>query len=370
MSEEYYEKGHVDENYIRVEYEELFNFVVKIFVKLGLSKEEARIVADNLVSADLMGIESHGVQRLKRYVNGIKVGGINIKANIKIIKDAPSFAVIDGDGGMGQVVAHKAMRMAIEKAKKTGIGLVVVRNSNHYGIAGYYALMAAEENMIGLSLTNSRPLVAPTYGIERLLGTNPIALAAPTNLEYPFLLDMATSVVPSGKLEVYRRKEKSIPEGWVIDKEGRISTDPNAFFNGGALLPLGGLGETHGGHKGYGLSLLVDILSGLLSGGTWSKYIGNTSDKNSNVCHFFLAINIEHFVPLEEFKEKITKMIEEVKSSKLHPDAKKIWIHGEKAYLTKKTRLKIGVPLYKKVFEEINSIAKELGVEPLKPKSK
>lgn len=366
MSEELFEKVRVDENYVRVSKDDLFNFIVRIFVKLGVPEEHARMVADNLVMADLHGIESHGVQRLKRYVDGIRKGGVNIKPNIKIVKEGSSYALVDGDEGLGQVVGTFAMKLAIEKAKKTGIGVVVVRNSNHYGIAGYYALMAAKENLIGISMTNSRPLVAPTWGIERLLGTNPIALAAPMEKGY-FLLDMATSVVPSGKLEVYRRKGKRIPEGWAMDKDGNITTNPEDFFVGGALLPLGGFGELHGGHKGYGLSLMVDILSGLLSGGTWSKYVGNTSEKHSNVCHFFMAINIEHFIPLDEFKKKITGMTEEIKNSKKHPEATRIWIHGEKGFLTEKTRLKIGVPIYKKVFEEINRIAEELGVEKLKP---
>ena len=366
LSEELFEKVKIDENYVRVSKDELFNFIVRIFVKLGVPEEHARMVADNLVMADLHGIESHGVQRLKRYVDGIRKGGVNIKPNIRIVKEGSSYALIDGDEGLGQVVGTFAMRLAIEKAKKTGIGVVVVRNSNHYGIAGYYALMAAKENLIGISMTNSRPLVAPTWGIERLLGTNPIALAAPMEDGY-FLLDMATSVVPSGKLEVYRRKGKNIPEGWAMDKNGKITTDPEDFFAGGALLPLGGFGELHGGHKGYGLSVMVDILSGLLSGGTWSKYVGNTAEKNSNVCHFFMAINIENFVPLDEFKRSITKMVNEIKSSKLHPQAQRIWIHGEKGFLTAKTRLRIGVPIYRKVFEEINRIAEELGVEKLEP---
>ncbi|CAB49769.1 Ldh family oxidoreductase [Pyrococcus abyssi] len=359
-----FEKGYVDENYVRIPKDELFSFVVRVLTKLGTPEEDAKIVADNLIMADLRGIESHGVQRLKRYVDGILSGGINLHPRIKIIREGPSYALLDGDEGFGQVVGYKAMKLAIEKARKTGIGIVAVRNSNHYGIAGYYALMAAEEGMIGISMTNSRPLVAPTGGVERILGTNPIALAAPTKGK-PFLLDMATSVVPIGKLEVYRRKGEEIPEGWAINSKGEITRSVEEVFNGGSLLPLGGFGELLGGHKGYGLSLMVDILSGILSGGTWSKHVKNTNEKNSNVCHFFMAINIEHFTPLEEFKGRMSEMINEIKNSRKHPDFERIWIHGEKGFLTMETRLKLGIPIYKKVLDELNEIARRVGVKGL-----
>lgn len=360
-----FEKGYIDENYVRVSKDELFSFVVKVLMKLGVPRGDSEIVADNLIMADLRGIESHGVQRLKRYVDGILSGGINLKPKVRIVREGLSYALLDGDGGLGQVVGYKAMKLAIEKAKESGVGVAVVRNSNHYGIAGYYALMAAEVGMIGISMTNSRPLVAPTGGVERFLGTNPIALAAPTK-DKPFLLDMATSVVPIGKLEVYRRKGKPIPEGWAIDGEGNITTDVERVFNGGALLPLGGFGELFGGHKGYGLSVMVDILAGILSGGTWSRHVKNTSEKHSEVDHFFMAINIEAFVPLEEFKEKMSRMIEELKSSKRHRDFDRIWIHGEKGFLTMETRLKVGIPIYRKVLEELNQIAESIGVEKLR----
>lgn len=360
-----FEKGYIDENYVRVSRDELFSFVVRVLTKLEVPEKDAEIVAHNLIMADLRGIESHGVQRLKRYVDGILSGGINLKPNIRIVREGPSYALIDGDEGLGQVVGYRAMKLAIKKARESGIGVVAVRNSNHYGIAGYYALMAAEEGMIGISMTNSRPLVAPTGGVERFLGTNPIALAAPAR-DRPFLLDMATSVVPIGKLEVYRRKGKPIPEGWAIDSAGNITTDVEKVFSGGALLPLGGFGELFGGHKGYGLSLMVDILAGILGGGTWSRHVKNTSEKHSEVGHFFMAINIEDFLPPEEFREKMSRMIDELKSSRRHPDFERIWIHGEKGFLTMQTRLKIGIPIYRKVLEELNSIAESIGVEKLK----
>lgn len=357
-----FEKGYINGEYVRIPEEELFSFVFKVLVKLGVPEKHAKIVADNLIMADLRGIESHGVQRLKRYVDGILSGGINISPRIEVLREGASYALIDGDEGLGQVVGYSAMRLAIKKAGDSGIGVVAVRNSNHYGIAGYYALMAAREGMIGISMTNSRPLVAPTGGMERFLGTNPIALAAPAK-DKPFLLDMATSVVPIGKLEVYRRKGKPIPEGWAIDQEGNITTDVEAVFNGGALLPLGGFGELFGGHKGYGLSLMVDILSGILSGGTWSRHVRNTDEKHSEVDHFFMAINVEAFTPLEEFRERMSRMIEEIRSSKRHPGFERIWIHGEKGFLTQETRLRIGIPIYKKVLKELNEIADRIGVD-------
>jgi len=359
-----YEKTHAPpEEYIRVSHEKLREFVANIFMKLGVPEEDARITADVLVLADLRGVESHGVQRLKRYVDGIKNGVVKVKPNIKIVKESPVHALIDGDYGLGQVVGYKAMKIAIKKAKKNYFGIVGVKNSNHYGIAGYYALMAAEEGLIGISLTNSRPLVAHTGAINRVIGTNPIAFAAPTKTPPPFLLDMATSIVPSGKLEVYRRKGEKMPVGWAIGPDGELTDDPNVGLREGALLPLGGLGELFGGHKGYGLSVMVDILSGILTGANWGPFVGPTQGpKPSNVGHFFMAINVEAFMPLDEFKERMDQLIRTLKNAKRHPKFNRIWIHGEKGWLTMQTRLKIGVPIYKGTFEELKRIAKDVGV--------
>ncbi len=363
-----FEKVKVDENeYVRVPRDELFRVVKDIFVSLGVPESDAEIVADNLVMADLRGVESHGVQRLKRYVDGIKAGGVKINPDIKVVKESPVFAVLDGDEALGQVAAYKAIQMAIEKAKKNGVGIVGVRNSNHYGIAGYYAYKIAKEGLVGISMTTSRPLVAHTGAMEKFVGTNPISLGAPVEGEEPFLLDMATSVVPSGKVEVYRRKNKPVPGEWAISTEtGEIINDPNTILSPkGAILPLGGLKELSGGHKGYGLAVLVDIMSGVLMGATWSRHVGGTSDKKSDVGHFFMAIDPGAFGDAEEFKKNMKKMIEELKNAKKHPNFDKIWVHGEKGHLTMETRLKIGIPIYKKVYNEINEIAKEVGVKPL-----
>ena len=362
-----FEKTVVDENYVRIPRDRLFEFVVEVFKRLDVPEKDAKIVADNLITADMRGIESHGVQRLKRYVDGITKGAVNVHPDIRIVKESPVFAVLDGDEALGQVAGYRGMKLAIEKAKKTGVGIVGVRNSNHYGIAGYYALMAVREDFVGVSMTTSRPLVAHTGAMEKFMGTSPIAVSAPVKNDHPFLLDMATSVVPSGKVEIYRRKNKPVPEGWGMSTEtGEIITDPSKILSpNGAILPLGGLGELHGGHKGYGMSAVVDILAGILNGATWSRHVGNTSDKHSNVGHFFMAIDPGALGDAEEFKKNMKKFVDELRSAKKHPKFERIWVHGEKGFLTYETRLKIGVPIYKKVLEEMNAIAEKLGVQKL-----
>jgi len=359
-----FEKVEVDENYTRFPKERLHRFYVDILTALSVPEEDARIVADNLIIADLRGIESHGAQRLKRYVKAIEKGTINLRPNIKVEKESKVHALLDGDEGLGQPVSYRAMNMAIEKAKENYFGIVGVRNSNHFGIAGHYALMAVEEEFIGVSMTTTRPLVIPTWGIEKVIGTNPIAVGAPVKDMPPFLLDMATSVVSTGKFELYRRKNKPIPEGWGVDKHGEITTDPDVVLSEGAELPLGGLGELLGGHKGYGLSLVVDILSGVLTNATWSKWVKNTDERNSNVGHMFIAINIESFMPVDEFKRRMQEMILDIKKSKAK-EGKKIWYPGEKGALTAETRSKLGIPIYYKVLQEINEIAEKVGVEKL-----
>ena len=359
-----FEKVEVDESYVRFSKDRLHRFYVDILTALSVPEEDARIVADNLIIADLRGIESHGAQRLKRYVKAIEKNAVNLRPNIRIERESKIHALLDGDEGLGQPVSYKAMKMAIDKAKENLFGMVGVRNSNHFGIAGHYSLMAVDEELIGISMTTTRPLVIPTWGIEKVIGTNPIAVGAPIEDMPPFLLDMATSVVSTGKFELYRRKDKPIPEGWGVDRYGEITTDPNEVLSEGAELPLGGIGEILGGHKGYGLSLVVDILSGVLTNATWSKWVKNTDEKNSNVGHMFIAINVEVFMPLEEFKRRVKEMIMDIKKSKAK-EGKKIWYPGEKGALTAETRLKIGIPIYHKVLEEINEIAEKVGVEKL-----
>ncbi len=361
-----YEKGgpYPPDEYVRVNAGRLKTFVSEVFVKLGVPKEDADIVADNLVAADLRGVESHGVSRLRRYVDGIKIGAVKTRPNIKIVREGPAHALVDGDHGLGQPVAHRAMRLAIEKAKENFIGVVGVRNSNHYGIAGYYARMALNEDLIGISLTNSRPLVAHTGAIGKHIGTNPIAVAVPSEREPHFLLDMATSIVTIGAMEVAGRKGLEIPEGWAIDEKGEYTRDPEVVIKSGALLPLGGLGELFRGYKGYGLGVAVDVLCGVLTQSAWGKAVKNTTERYSNVGHFFVVINPGGFISIEEFKRSMETLKRELKSAKKHPKLGRIWIHGEKAWLTERYRIKHGIPIYVKTQEILKEVAEDLDLEP------
>ena len=347
------------EEFVRIDYRDLMDFVTEVFTRLGASREDAGIVADVLVTADLCGISSHGVQRLKSYYyEKVKSGVIKVDAKLETICEGPSYALLDANHGLGHPAAYKAMKLAIEKARETGIAIVCVRNSSHYGIAGYYALMAAREDMIGISMTNTMPYVAHTGAVGRTIGTNPIAFSAPALSEPPFLLDMATSVVPIGKIQMAVRLRKKIPSGWGIDSEGNLTDDPVKVVKDGALLPLGGLGELLGGHKGYGLSLMVDILCGVLSGSGFGGFI-----ERNTIGHTMMAIDISKFMPVEEFKQRMEKLKNYLKNSRVHPEIGKIWIHGEKSYLTMQTRKKIGVPVHKTVMKEMEEIAEELGIE-------
>lgn len=359
-----FEKVDIDEDYVRFPKDRIHRFYTDVLTALSVPEEDAKIVADNLILADLRGIESHGAQRLKRYVKAIEKRMVNLEPDIKIEREGDIHALLDGNQGLGQPVSYRAMKMAIKKAKENLFGIVGVKNSNHFGIAGYYSLLAVDENLIGISMTTTRPLVVPTWGIEKVIGTNPIAVGAPVKDMPPFLLDMATSVVSTGKFELYRRKNKPIPEGWGVDRYGNTTTDPDEVLSCGAELPLGGIGEILGGHKGYGLSLVVDMLSGVLTNATWSRWVKNTDEPNSNVGHMFVVINIEAFMPSEKFKERMREMILDIKKTKAM-EGKRIWYPGEKGALTAETRLKIGIPIYYKVLNEINEIAEKVGVEKL-----
>ena len=253
-------------------YSQLLSFTKNIFKKIGCSETDACTAAKALLSADLRGIDSHGVARLAGYIRLWEAKRANTKPNIRIIHETPSTAVIDGDSGLGLVVAPYAMQVAIDKAKNVGTGWVSVQNSNHFGIAGYHALKAVEQNMIGIAMTNASALVAPTFSVERLLGTNPICVAIPAGEEPPFVADLATTTAANGKLEILQRKNQLAPTGWIQDKDGKISTNPHELKSGGALLPLGGDRE-HGSHKGYALGAIVDIFSAVLSGANYGPWV-------------------------------------------------------------------------------------------------
>jgi len=362
------------EEYIRVGHSELKGFVTDIFEASGLSPEDAEIVSDVLVTADLMGISSHGVQRVRRYVDGIVRCCVNPRPNIHVVRDGGAVALVDADSGLGHIAGVKAMELALKKAETYGVSLVLVCNSQHYGIAGYYALKAVERGFIGISSTNSEPLVAYVNTVGRTLGTNPIAVAVPRQKPPPILFDAATAVVPVGKVEVYSKLGKRVPEGWVLGEDGSIlAGDATKVFEEirrgrAAILPLGGLGEEFGGHKGSGLALVIDIICGVLSGAAWGVHVGYTvGTRPANVGHAFSAIDIERFMPREEFYERLEKYISEIKSLRKHPSADKIWLPGEKAWLTAQTRLRIGIPVHRRVCRELNEVASELGLSERLP---
>ncbi len=350
-----------------VEEKKLREFCNSVWIKLGVPEADARITTDVLVLADLRGVESHGVARLPRYYTDLKNGWTKPTDQSRTVKETRATALIDGGQSLGQVVGHRGMELAIKKARETAVGIVSVRNSHHYGIAGYYTLMALQFDLIGVSMTNAAPLVVPTFGRNSILGTNPISLTAPSGSEKPFVLDMATSVVPRGKLEVYDRLGKKIPLGWAVDATGRSTTDAHSVLEalskrlGGGILPLGGEGEELSGHKGYGLALMVDVLSGVLSGSATG--LGVDVDKTMpNVGHFFMAIDPSAFRPLEEFKRSMDRLQRELKDSARATGQNRIYVHGEKSFARMEKHRREGIPLQPKVVEEMKKIGNDLGI--------
>ncbi len=345
---------------IKVKITELEQFVTAVLTNL-ISNEDAAITAKVLLSADIRGIESHGVARLKRYVRGLTDGTILPKADPEIVTETPVSIVADGKGGMGQPITYKIMEKCIEKAQKNFLCFASIRNSNHYGIAGYYTKMALEKNLIGISMTNSAPLVLPTFSKEAKIGTNPISIGVPAKDHDPFLLDMATSTVPRGKLEVYARKEEKIPTSWATDATGHPTDNPSMVLKnmldrvGGGLLPLGGSGELTGGHKGFGLSAVVDIFSAVLSSGKMGTDVYGEKNKPAGVCHFIGAINPDAFGGLEAISQNMDYYIDMLKNSNPAEGADHIFVAGEKEFLNERDNHK-QVTLQDKVFDTLNKI--------------
>lgn len=362
--------------------EDLAAYVAGIFVRHGVPEPEAALTARILVASDERGIQSHGVARLGRYLTGIKEGYIVPGVEPEILEPAPAVAVIDARNGLGQVVAERAMDLALDKAAANGVGVVTVKNSNHYGIAGYYALKAVARRMIGVSFTNSAPLVVPTFGADVMLGTNPIAFGAPARRHPAFLLDMATSVVPRGKLEVYDRNRKQMPDGWTVDENGYDCRNPGQVLKnlmerlGGGILPLGGRGEEFSGYKGYGLALMVDILSGVLSGAAYGPGVHNLKrpvrpgEKAApNVGHFFLAIDAARFMDIAAFEARLDDLMDTIKGSRKALDQDEIYIHGERSWARTQTYREQGIPLAHNVLCALEKIAKGCGqpAPPMQP---
>ncbi len=350
----------------------LREFTVKVFVAMGCSTADAELAATILIDADLKGIDSHGIARLKGYVRLWEQDRILTKPEITVVHETPSTAVLDGGSGLGLVVAPKAMEIAIEKARNAGTGWVSVRNSNHYGIAGYHAMMALEHDMIGISMTNASPLVAPTFSAERLLGTNPIAVAIPALEQPPFVADFATTTVANGKLEVMKRRAAPIPEGWAQDQNGQPSTKATSIEEGGALLPLGG-SRTLGSHKGYCLGSIVDIFSGVFSGanyGPWVppfvSFLEPPSDPvGKGIGHFLGAIRVDAFRPAQEFKSHMDQWINRFRGSKTIEGESEVLIPGDPERASKAIREQEGIPLLKAVVEDLTSIAQKFKLDPL-----
>jgi L-2-hydroxycarboxylate dehydrogenase (NAD+) len=347
-------------------YQQLFNFTKSIFLKIGCNDVDATIATKTLLSADLRGVDSHGIARLSGYVRLWEVKRINANPEIKIVHETPSTAVVDGGSGLGLVVAPAAMQIAINKAKNVGTGWVSVKSSNHFGIAGYHAMMALEHDMIGIAMTNASPLVAPTFSIERLLGTNPIAVAIPAGNELPFVADFATTTAANGKLEILQRKNLDTPNGWVQTKEGWPSTDSSEVKNGGALLPLGGDRE-HGSHKGYMLGSIVDIFSAVLSGANYGPWVPPfpayvpmpENMPGEGIGHFLGAMRIDAFRTAEEFKLNMDKWINRFRSAKTIPGEEKVIIPGDPEREMEKNRMENGIHLIQPVGDDLRNLSEK-----------
>ncbi len=358
--------------YIKVDYEEAKTFCEHVFAGYGFSEEESRQITDVLLAADLSGIESHGLQRLIRYHHEITDGMVKLDAKPEIVKETPLSALIEGNDAMGQTLSASAMKLAIEKAKKTGVGIVAVRNGNHYGIAGYYAKMAAAEGLIGVCMTNTQAIMVPTFGKQAVLGTNPIAFAMPAE-PVPFCFDSATTVVPRGKLEVYAKKDGCIRPGWAVDENGHESTDAARVLaniigdKGGGILPLGGVGEETSGYKGYGFGLICEICTAILSGGTTSNHIYHTPHR-SNICHFFMAIDYGMFGDKAEIEAHLSKLLQELRDSEKAEGQDRIYTHGEKELIARERVLAGGIPVQEKTYAEMKMIGAYTGASAYLPK--
>jgi L-2-hydroxycarboxylate dehydrogenase (NAD+) len=345
---------------------DLAGFVVACLEAAGVSTEDAATVAEVLVCADLRGVSSHGVARLRRYVEGTHRGTINPRPAVTVVREGPATALLDADNGLGQPAGLTAMRMAIAKAEALGIGVVGVRRTNHFGIAGYYALQALERGLIGAVISNASPQVAPTFAAQPMYGTNPLAVALPTAVDGGFVLDMATSTVPRGKLERMSREGLSIPEGWAIDAEGQSVTELDPLIaglksrSGLSLLPLGGAGEQFGGHKGFGLGLLIDLLCGPLTGSSWGLHV--YGERGADLGQWFLALRVDCFRDPAEFRADAVRLLEEVRGARRAPGAPRIFIAGEKEAEESGRRRQHGIPLLPKVVRDLAAVGHLVGV--------
>ncbi|MGD9761678.1 MAG: Ldh family oxidoreductase [Candidatus Izemoplasmatales bacterium] len=351
---------------VYVSWEFIEDFMVSAFKNIGVPENDAKICADILMESDRRGIESHGVNRFKPiYIDRINAGIQKPVTKIDVLRETPTTAVFDANDGMGMVVSYKAMQLAIEKAKKYGMGMVAVRNSTHYGIAGYYATMASKEGMIGITGTNARPSIAPTFGVENMLGTNPLTFGIPTDEDFPFVLDCATSITQRGKIEYFAKTGRDTPSGMVVGRDGLPKTDSIQILkdlvnNQAALAPLGGIGEELAGYKGYGYATVVEILSAALQAGSFLKMLGGRDESGNltpyHLGHFFIAIDTEAFMGLESFKKTAGDILRDLRNSEKAPGEEKIFTAGEKEYLVWLERKDKGVPLNEACIDDIKKV--------------
>ena len=357
---------------VRLDVDLLEGFITDVFVGVGVPADDAAVCADILITADKRGIDSHGINRCKPiYYDRIKAGILNPVTEFEVVRETPTTAVVDGHNGMGHPIARRCMGMAIEKAAANGLGMVVTRNSTHYGIAGYYALMAVERGMIGMTGTNARPSIAPTFGVENMLGTNPLTFGCPTDEDFPYVLDCATSVTQRGKIEYYQREGKPTPAGLVINRDGETLTDSAKILEdlvagAAALVPVGGIGEETGGYKGYGYATIVEILSSALQCGNFMKALTGFSDGKRvpiELGHFFMAIDVEAFVELETFKRNVGEVVRALRGSARAPGEERIYTAGEKEHLAWLDRRENGIPLPGGVQADMTAMRDELGLD-------
>lgn len=356
-------------SYIRYSYQQLKTFCCDAFEKFGFTSDEAEQITDVLLLSDLYGIESHGMQRLVRYHKGIEKGLIHVDAKPEIVFETPVSAVIDAHDGMGQLVSIKAMNIAIEKAKKSGMAVVSVRNSNHFGIAGYYAKMACDAGLVGFAMTNSEAIMVPTYSRLALLGSNPIAITMPAE-PYPFFFDSSTTVVTRGKLEIYNKLSKPLPEGWALDENGNPCSDASRVLSnivgkkGGGIVPLGGSEETLGGHKGYGYGMLCEIFCSIFSGGLTSNHTHIGS--KGGTCHGFMAINPEIFGDAEGMKERFSTFLQELRDAPKAEGQERIYTHGEKEIIAYADRMENGIDVNINTVYEMKNLCDYLNMDSVK----
>lgn len=356
--------------HVRIAREALEALCRQVFERLGLSEGDARIAAAVLVAADARGIPSHGVARLQRYVNGLRTGIVLPNAPVEVLVDTPASIVIDAHGAMGAPVSVRAMESVIGKARGNGAAFGCVRDSNHFGIAGYYAMMALDEDMLGIAMTNTAALGVPTFGRQVMYGTNPLAFAAPADEERAFVLDMSTTVVTRGKIEVYERLKKALPSGWAVDRSGRPAKDARSLLDdmsrraGGGLLPLGGIGEDLGGHKGYGLAIMVDILCAVLCGAPFGPSLFDTATSSGRVSHFFGAIRIDAFRDPRAFRRDMDRMLRDLRNCPPAEGAERVYFAGQKEFEKEAESLRLGVPLLRETYQQICAIGNEHGTAP------